>query len=290
MLGLPLAMTIGNFVAGWLSQFYGWRTTFVILGLPGLVLAALAKFTLKDPRSHTARSIQFEPSADEPPAWPAAQPSLKEVFNTLWANSAYRHLLLCFSVWGFFGYGIAQWQPTFFVRSHGLQTGELGTWFAIIYGIGGLLGAYVGGELASRYAPSNERLQLIAVAWVYAMAAVLTAIAYIVQDYHVAFALLAISNFTGNAGNGPLFAATQTLVPPRMRAMSISLMYLFCNLIGLGLGPLAVGALSDGLQPWLGQESLRYSLLVFCPGFLWCAWHLWKASQTVTQDAAAVQI
>lgn len=83
---------------------------------------------------------------------------------------------------------------------------------------------------------------------------------------------------------GPLLAAIQTLVPPRMRATSIAVTYLFANLIGMGLGPLAAGALSDALRPLFGEESLRYALLALCPGYLWCGWHSWQASRTVTRD------
>jgi MFS transporter, Spinster family, sphingosine-1-phosphate transporter len=71
-----------------------------------------------------------------------------------------------------------------------------------------------------------------------------------------------------------------------MRAMSIAIVLFFSNLIGLGLGPLAAGVLSDALHPLLGQESLRYALLALCPGYLWCAWHLWRASRTITASVA----
>jgi hypothetical protein len=71
-----------------------------------------------------------------------------------------------------------------------------------------------------------------------------------------------------------------------MRAVSLALIYLFANLIGMGLGPLATGALSDLLQPKFGAQSLRYALVMLCPGFLWVAWHFWRASRTVVLDIA----
>jgi MFS transporter, Spinster family, sphingosine-1-phosphate transporter len=276
MLGWPLALLLGYFAAGWLNEFYGWRTTFVIIGVPGIVLAALAAFTLQEPRRKAAVVTS-----------PAPQPSLKEVFATLWASAAYRHLLFCFSLSYFFGNGILQWQPAFFVRSHTLQSGELGTWFAVVYGVGGLLGTWIGGELAARYAANNERRQLAGLAALYAALAIVGAAVYLAPDYELAFVVLALSAIGSAAVNGPLFAATQTLVPARMRAMSIALVLFFSNLIGLGLGPLAVGALSDALRPWLAEDSLRYALLAMCPGYFWCTWHLWRASRTVARDMAA---
>jgi MFS family permease len=290
MLGFPLALTFGNFAAGWLNELYGWRATFVILGLPGLALVALAAGTLTEPR----RSLRADRAAAPTPA-PEKVISVHEqaarvweVFSTLWANTAFRHLLVCFSTWYFFGYGILQWTPAFFIRSHGLQTGELGTWFALIYGLGGGVGTYLGGVLAQRFAAGNERIQLRVCAVSFSFFAVLTAGAFLASDHRMAFAALALGALGGNLSLGPILATMQTLVAPRMRAMSIAIVYLFANLIGMGLGPLAAGALSDALQPAFADESLRYALVILCPGYFWAAFHLWRASSTVHRDLRGI--
>jgi MFS family permease len=96
--------------------------------------------------------------------------------------------------------------------------------------------------------------------------------------------------FVGGAATvGPLFATIQALVAARMRATAISLVLLFSNLIGLGLGPLGAGSLSDALRSWAGEESLRYALLILSPGYLWVGWHVWRASRTVADDICGVQ-
>jgi MFS transporter, Spinster family, sphingosine-1-phosphate transporter len=293
MLGGPLALTVGYFSAGWLNELYGWRATFVMVGLPGLILAALVRFTLKEPRQlQVAFAANPETGAvvDGAGGAHSSNPSYTQVVKTLGANAAFRHLLLCFSVWAFFGYGILQWQPSFFVRSHGLQTGELGVWMAAVYGIGGGLGVYVGGEWAARYAAGNERLQLSVCAIAFALFAVLNMCTYLAADQRLAFASLGLAVFGMNIAQGPILATMQTLIPPRMRATSIALVYLFSNLIGMGLGPLVAGSLSDALQPWLGHESLRYSLVILSPGYFWAAWHLWRASRTVVRDLKAAQL
>jgi MFS transporter, Spinster family, sphingosine-1-phosphate transporter len=280
MLGGPLSVAIGYFLSGWLNEFYGWRMTFLLLGLPGIALATLASFTLKEPRSQKPTGVLAGSRGE--------QPSLKEVCATLWANRTFRHLLFGFSVAYFFGYGIGQWKAAFFVRSYALATGELGTWFAAIYGLGGLLGTYCGGEWAARYAADNERLQLTVMTIAYCSLAILSAGIYLSPDAHLAFALMGVAAFGVATVNGPLFATIQTLVPPQMRAISIALIFLFANLIGMGLGPLAAGVLSDTLSPLFGNESLRYALLILCPGYFWCGWHFWRASRTVTGDLTAV--
>jgi MFS transporter, Spinster family, sphingosine-1-phosphate transporter len=280
-LGGPLSALLGFFLAGWLAEFYGWRMTFMLLGPPGLLLAVLAWFTLREPRHRSRDTVA--PRALEPPS----EPSVREVCITLWANITFRHLLLCLAVMFFFNYGILQWLPTFFIRSYSLSTGAVGTWLAVIVGLGGMLGSYLGGELATRYAPQNERVQLGVMAFAIAGSGILSSIAYIAPTQYVAFGLMAAFFIGLTSVNGPLFATIQTLVPERMRAVAFALVYLFANLIGMGLGPLAAGALSDALRPWAGEESLRYALLLLGPGYFWGAWHAWRASKTVAHDLAA---
>jgi predicted MFS family arabinose efflux permease len=283
MLGAPLSAIIGYFLAGWLNEYYGWRLTFMMMGLPGFALAALAWLTLREPRRERPATEHLNAAAPPP------QASLKEVLATLQANATFRHLLLCFSVTYFFGAGTSQWLPTFFIRSYEMQTGELGSWFAAILGLGGILGTYLGGEWASRRAARNERLQLQAMSLVLPCIGVLWACIYLAPNRELAFASMALAALGSTMASGPMFATIQTLVPERMRAVAISIIYLFANLIGMGLGPLAAGALSDAFRPWAGDESVRYASLTLCSGYLWAAWHLWRASRTVERDLAGVE-
>ena len=286
VMGGSVAFFVGYFGAGWLNEFYGWRMTFVVLGLPGVVLAALAWFTLKEPRR--GRDTIEQPAVDGSSA-SVPVPGVKEVCVTLWANQAFRNLLLCYSVWYFFGYGLMQWLPTFFIRSHAVTTGEIGTWFALIHGAGGALGIYVGGELASRFAPDDEARQLRAGAVAFVFFGLLTACSLIAADYHVALGAMALASLGGYMAQGPVLATIQTLVSPRTRATAIAIIYLFANLIGYGLGPFTAGVLSDVLRPQFAEESLRYALVILCPGYFWAAWHLVRASRTVGREIGEVR-
>jgi len=285
-LGSALSLVVGFFLAGWLNQFFGWRITFVVLGAPGLVLAALAWFTLKEPR--TARSPEV-PAAAVAAAPLAQQPRLREVCRTLWQNKTFRLLLICQAVMFFFNNGIGLWLPTFYVRSHGLSSGQIGTSLAIAWGLGGLAGAYLGGAWASRYAANNERLQLQVVGIAIAAGGVLMGLVCWVPSTYLSIALLALVSVALSASYGPLFATIQTLVPENMRAVSLAIVYLFANLIGMGFGPLAAGTLSDAFGPWAGAESLRYALIVLAPGFVWGGWFAWRAARSVSHDLASLQ-
>jgi hypothetical protein len=84
---------------------------------------------------------------------------------------------------------------------------------------------------------------------------------------------------------GPAFSITQGLVKLRMRALASAILLFILNIIGLGLGPLFAGALSDWLEPALGVESIRYSLLsVVIVGNIWSALHYYLASRTLRAD------
>jgi MFS family permease len=293
MLGGSVSVVIGYTLAGWLNQLYGWRATFIMIGLPGVALAALARFTLIEPRIAKGNGAPYEPeNGPMSPAMsrPSTQPSLREVCTKLWASVTFRHLLVAFSLFYFFGCGILQWQPAFFIRSFGLNTGDIGNWFSGVYGVTTFLGTYWGGVLASRYAANREPLQLKALAVMSCLFGACSASVYLASNRYEAFALLGVAALIGATGNGPLFAAIQTLVPPRMRATSVALIYLVANLIGVGFGPLVAGFLSDALRPFVGEESLRYALLALCPGYVWAAWHLWRASLSIRRDLESLAI
>lgn len=282
MQGVAGGLILGYFVAGWLNQYFGWRMMFVLIGVPGLVLALISRLTLKEPRTERRGRIETISSAHNQ--------TMKEVCVDLWSRATFRHVLIAFSWICFFGSGTQQWAPAYFVRRFGFQTGALGTWFAVIFGVTGVLGTYWAGEWAARTARENERRQLNGMALVTGLSGLFAIFAYIPSmspNYYWAFGWLALSNGTSMMVNGPTFAVLQTLVPPHMRAMSVALVMFCVNLVGLGFGPWVAGALSDVLRPWAGNDSLRYGILLLCPAALWGAFHLWRAGQAVALDFRA---
>jgi predicted MFS family arabinose efflux permease len=281
MLGYPLSAVLGYFLGGWLNAAFGWRLTFILLGLPGLAVAAAIILTLRDPRTKVepaplpARPVH--PATDTPAAW-----------RLLWRNRTYRHLVAGYSLLTFFGIGVVQWLPTFFIRSHGFTTIELGIALALVWGVGGVAGAILAGEFAARRAAHDEALQIRVIAGVFAASGLLAMLIYLSPSPVLALAALVPIAAINYGTAGPLFATIQTIIPEDRRAVAVATTYLFTNLIGVGLGPLCVGLISDLITPFAGADSLRLALLALCPGYGWAAWHLWHASRSFGHDLAAL--
>ncbi len=282
--GGPLSILIGFFVAGRLGEIYGWRGLFILVGAPGLALAAWARLTLSEPRCGPVEPILTTVNKS------AREPSMRAVLSALWANVTFRHLLLSLAVMFFFIYGVLTWQPTFLIRSYGLTSRTVGMDLALCCGLGGLLGSYLGGSWATRYASHDEQLQLKALSLAVVTAGLSFTASYLTTHLYLTLALSGVAFSALSTVNAPIFAAIQTIVPDQMRATSFALLYLVSNLIGMGFGPLAVGMISDTFRPWAGDESLHYALLMLAPGYLWAAWHVYRASQVVSQDLAAARV
>ena len=284
--GGSISLVIGYFVAGWVNEYLGWRNMFLLLSAPACILVILALLTLREPRRAALRGPTVEKApADGGGEDATEQPaSFGEVARSLWSNRSFRSILLFYSVGYFFNAGITQWHPAFFIRKYGISTGELGTWMAATAGIGMVLGIYAGGELASRYAATNEKLQLRAMALSWCALSVISAAIIVAPNRYCAFACLGLLNIVGTMALGPLMAIVQSLVPRRSRATSIAIIYLFSNLVGMGLGPFTTGFLSDLIAPLVGADSLRDAMLCLSPGYVCAGLLLWLAAGSVARD------
>ena len=273
-LGIPIGTLLGMIIGGTLADFVGWREAFLIVGLPGIGLALVVWFVLKDPRRSDAASIL---RAQNPaPALPMRQ-ALAEVMG----SRAFVLLLCAGSAAAFLSYGKTTWTTIFFQRTHDLTPGQVGLWFGLLGGIGGILGTWLGGYMADRFGATNRRHVLSAPAIGMALAVPLAIAAYHAPSWPLALALLLVPTVFNSLYYGPTYSAAQGLVPLRARAIAAAALLFFQNLIGLGLGPLFFGMLSDWLQPAYGADSVRYVLygaavLGLVPAFFFwrCSLHL----------------
>ena len=262
---------------GWIEQFFGWRYAFFVVGLPGVLLAILVKLSLKEPPRGHSEAVQ----SDAPP------PEIKRVIAYLWERKSFRHLALAAALHAFVGYGMTTWLPTFLSRSYGMESVEIGTWLAMLVGVAGGLGTISGGLLSDKFGAKDARWYMWVPGITLGISVPFFISAFVADQKLWTLMLLIIPLYFGTFYLGPTFAMVQGLVEVRMRAISAAVLLFVLNLIGMGLGPQAVGIVSDLLTPTFGVESLRYALMLVFLGNLWSAWHYYIASKYLRQDLAA---
>ena len=167
-----------------------------------------------------------------------------------------------------------------------MTSAEVGAWFAVIWGGGGIAGHFVGGYLATHYAAHQEKKQFRAIALLSVASVFFYLLLYLSSNKYLALAAMLVIAFLSTAGVGCIFAGIQSVVSMRMRSISVALIFLFSNLIGFGLGPLLLGIVSDLLSQYFAEDSLRYALVLFAPGGLVVAYYFWRASEVIECDIA----
>lgn len=274
-LGINLGLLIAYLGGGWMSEHWGWRTTFIVVGLPGIIIALVVRLTLIEP----PRGASEETHKGQSDA-----PAFRDVARTMWQSKATRHVVFGSALAGFVGYGMALWLPAFFVRSHGLSQSETGLTLALMAGIVGGLGTFTAGRLADFLAKKDPRwLAWIVVIGKGGLVPFVFAF-FLLTDLTSALLVYLVPAFFAGFYLAPTFAMIQQLVPVEMRSVAAAICLFLLNIIGMGLGPQGVGILSDILAPEYGNESLRYSLMVFSLLNLWCAWHYFLAARTLHED------
>lgn len=250
--GVNFGILVGFLLGGWIDQIFGWRTAFVVVGLPGVAMALLVRFTLQEPRRGMGDGVTNVADA----------PSTREVFRALWSRPAFRALSLAAAMSAFFANGMLSWMPSFLARSHNLSSGEIGTILALILGFVGGVGSFLGGLAADRLGKRDLRWYTWLPAILLLIAMPFACIALLIGDYRLAMVTYCIPVLISGAYIGPVLAMTHAMVSARTRATASAVLFLILNLLGLGLGPLVIGVISDMLNPEYGRESLRYSLVI----------------------------
>lgn len=267
-LGIPIGSLLGALLGGQLADTVGWRMAFVVVGAPGVLLALVVAAVLRDPRRAAS------PVAQAPRAAIGNREALREIFG----SRAFVLLLIAGSGASFLSYGKTTWAIIFFQRTHGLSPGQVGLWFGVFVGIAGIVGTLLGGWIADRYGATDRRHVLTAPAIGMAIAAPINFLGYTMSDWRVAMAMLLLPTVLNSLYYGPTYSSAQGLVRPQVRAVASATLLFFQNLIGLGLGPLLFGIISDLLKVQAGEDSVRWVLY----GAAWLglipAFFFWRCS------------
>ena len=254
--GSQIGVLLGMFGGAVIAETMGWRWAFFIFGLPGVLIGLLVFVVVREP-----------PKAPAP-----VSTSMMSDVMSLWQTPAFAIISFATAFTALAGYGMGTWFPSFLIRIHGLTLTEAGLPLGIVGTLGALIGAVSGGILCDRLTKIDSRWQLRVPSIGAGLSVVFLGLFLIwpesqqwrLGEYRVPVAVvfLFFGGIVSSFWIGPTYAAIQTLTPSHLRSQASALLLLLLNLIGMGLGPLVVGALSDLLAPELGAQSIRYAMLI----------------------------
>lgn len=268
--GIPIGSALGILLGGVLTSYLGWRTAFIIVGLAGLAIAPVFRLTMREPK----RGGLDGAGAITKPA------KVSEVVATLIRKPSFWGLSFGAASSSMMGYGLIFWLPSFFVRSYGDALPGFFAWmpdflipaspsallfssyfYATILLIGGVAGIWLGGVMADRYGPDKKAAYAIVPAIAFLTTIPFFIVGVLAPTLWIAFPAFLVLQALSLVWLGPVLSAFQHLVQPNMRATASAIFLFINNLIGIGLGNLAIGAISDHLKAQFGDESLRYAIL-----------------------------
>lgn len=266
-MGTPIGSLVGLALGGYLADTLGWRKAFLFAGLPGLLFALLAALTLREPRKAISRAAE---TVTEGAA------TFGQTLRFLMTKRAFWWLAFGAGLRAWLGYGAAPFIPSFFYRVHGHQIADLAALFGmksqtfvglslgIIGGVGGAFGSWLGGYVADRAGARDLRVFGSMPALAVVLSTPIIVFNYVTDSGVLAIGLTAVTSVLGTLWYGPVYSSAQGIVPQNMRAMSASIMLFVINFLGLVLGAICVGALSDFFNKGLGlgsAEGIRWALI-----------------------------
>jgi MFS family permease len=294
-LGIPIGSMIAAVGGGWIATEVGWREAFIWLGVPGVMLALIVWLTVKEPPRSATRG--------ETPSFFSAVAALAKK-PTFW-NVAFGSALA-----SFVGYGVGQYLTSFMIRTHEFSLLQAATIIGVVLGLCAAIGTFTSGFLADRISKRHPN----ALSWLpalgFAIATPLYLLSFVLPNIWLAMPALMIAAITHYFYLGPMYAVTQGVVEPRMRATAVAVLLFIVNLIGYGMGPPAIGALSDFLangqlapfqltteacasmrdnvQCAAGLETgLRWAMMIGVCGYLWAGLHFLLSARTLKRDWVA---
>jgi predicted MFS family arabinose efflux permease len=275
--GIYVGILLGFLFGGVIAEAFGWRTAFMVVGLPGVLFALVLRFTLREP----VRGRWEKTAAAHTP-----QPGLKQTMALLRDRPSFWYIALGSAFASYVAYGNGNFLPSFLIRNHHMSIAEVGTILALVSGISGALGTFLGGYLSDRYGTRDMRWYL----WIPMLGIALAYFPYInmllTDNISSGLVLVFFALILNSFYLGPCIALSHALVEPGMRALTSAVLFFVLNMIGLGLGPFLTGLVSDMLVPAYGDQALRYSMVVTTQVYLLALLMFAMAARRLPADLA----
>jgi MFS family permease len=249
-LGPVIGGFLGAFIGGWVNQYYGWHKAFLVAGVPGLLVALLFYFTVKEPVRGGSEKNKVS----------IGQQNLGQTFRFMLGQRCYILLLVGFCFTTFTQFGFGTWTAPFLGRIHHLDSKQIGTYIGTVRALAGLVGTLLGGYLSDWAGRKDVRWKV----YVSAICSILACpgVLLFVFSHSLFWCIVGftIVSATSPVHVGPIVAVSHSVVKVAMRAFATSVIYLISELLGLGLGPYMIGMFNDHYRQRLGVDVIRYSM------------------------------
>jgi predicted MFS family arabinose efflux permease len=273
---LGIGGNLGQFAAlalgGWSVETFGWRTTYLIVGLPGIFLALIYLYTVREPARKTA---------------PVGGSQFLSDFGVLFSSPVFFLLFIGAGLSTASGFAMHTWMPSFLERAHGIGLAEAGFALGICFGIGGAIGPLLFGWLADRLSLKDRRWTLWLATALCVATAVPSAVTFLVQDIRIVYGALLLAQLV-HGGALPLIIISAQDAAPRLTGSAVAVVSIGANLIGQISGPLLVGAVSDSFAHLGNGDSLRLGLMSLIPLIILAALPFWMAARRLGPDEAEI--
>lgn len=276
--GAHVGALLGLALGGWINELADWRMAMIFLGIPGIIIALLFLLTVREPPRQPAAPIGG--SAVE-------KAGLREVLATVIRIPVFIHLMLAAVAFMFTSGTLQAFTPAYIMRTWGYSSDWTGLTYGLAAGGAGVAGSVLGGWIGDRFAGDRARgLSFVGIA--FAISTPVMFLAFWVQSYPLFLFLFFLSQAAATTYSGPSFATLQSLTHPRMHAVA-SAIYLFAlSGVGVSLGPMVAGLISDHLASMGTTDSLRWALmLVVIPKGLAAIFYV-VAADRLRRDEASI--
>ncbi|MEO1706656.1 MAG: MFS transporter [Pseudomonadota bacterium] len=294
-MGIPIGITIAYLGGGWIVQNFDWRTAFLGLGIPGVLLAVILRLIVREPERGLSDRIAATKKGEPLPAKPTTPDGALFEIGALWRAAGqllriptYANMLTAQTAVSFASYATSAFTVLFFLRSHpDFDKLAVYGWLGVINGTAYVAGVFAGGRFVDKFAAKDKTAYGSVPAW-----AMILYIPFFIGAIWVGspvwcLILLWPVHFLVGIHLGPGFALAQTLAPVHMRALSTAIYFFVLNLIALGLGPSITGVLSDlfaGMPNVTADIGLRLAMTTTLVPVIIGIFAFWRVTKTVVRD------
>ncbi len=275
MLGAAVGGSLGLGLVGVIADHYGWRIALISMGLPGVLLAIVLLTTLPEPPRgrFQINSKQFDTDI----VWYQA---IAQVLS----RRTMLHLVVAYGICAFGGAGVSAWLGAFFMRSHGMSLSEVGVLLGILAGVASFIGVMIGVVFGPKAVRRDRRWEVWWPGAAYLAIVPIWVLTLYVSNLYIVTAMLAVAIVLSSSCVGFVLTSIQSVLPAHLRGMGTAALMFASNLVGAGAGPLLVGYLSDALMPVLGDESLRWAMIISVTIIGWGAIHFFVAAKHLRNE------